>query len=93
VGFATPSIQVVHNVDVATHADPAGIRAALAQQLYGSVRWAESVSHMAGQGVGRFIECGPGRVLAGLNKRVAADAATETIFDNRSLAKAASLIQ
>jgi [acyl-carrier-protein] S-malonyltransferase len=88
-----PAIAVVHNVDVATHPAPGVIRAALQKQLYGSVRWADSILFMSRQGVDRFVECGPGRVLAGLNKRIVADARTEAIFDANSLTKALELVQ
>lgn len=92
IAWQTPTTAVVHNVDVKVHSDINGMRHALEQQLYGSVRWAETINYMAGQGIARFIECGPGRVLAGLNKRIVVGAATETIFDTISLAKAASLV-
>jgi [acyl-carrier-protein] S-malonyltransferase len=90
--IGTPAIGVVHNVDVAMHPAPEVIRAALRRQLYGSVRWADSILFMSQQGANRFIECGPGRVLAGLNKRIVPDAKTETIFDSNSLAKALELV-
>ena len=89
----SPAIGVIHNVDVALHPAPEVIRAALRKQLYGSVRWADSVLFMAQQGIERFVECGPGRVLAGLNKRIVPDARTEAIFDTTSLAKALVLAQ
>ena len=92
VAFTAPVIPVLHNVDVAVHPEVAALRQALAQQLYGAVRWAESVRYLAAQGVDRFIECGPGRVLAGLNKRIVPTARTEAIFDNASLAKATGLV-
>jgi [acyl-carrier-protein] S-malonyltransferase len=92
IAFQTPTTAVIHNVDVKVHSDLNEIRYALEQQLYGSVRWAETINYMVGQGVTRFIECGPGRVLAGLNKRIVTGAATETLSDTISLAKAASLV-
>lgn len=91
VRLQAPCIPIVHNVDVATHTEPTAIRQALVQQLQGSVRWTQSVRYIAAQGVARFVECGPGRVLAGLNKRIVPDASTESIFDNASLAKALGL--
>ncbi len=93
VNFAVPVTPVLHNVDVNRHAEAEAIRHALVSQLSGSVRWAESVRAMADAGVHRFIECGPGRVLAGLNKRIVPDAQTETIFDTASLLKAKGLVQ
>ncbi len=82
---------VVHNVDAAVHADAAGIRLALEQQLYGSVRWVEVIRHIESQGVTRYVECGPGKVLAGLNKRIVPEARTETLSDPDSLNKALEL--
>lgn len=89
----SPSIRVVHNVDVAMHPAPEVIRAVLQQQLYGSVRWTDSILFMSRQGVERFVECGPGRVLAGLNKRIVPRAKTEAIFDTGSLEKTLELVQ
>jgi [acyl-carrier-protein] S-malonyltransferase len=78
---------VVHNVDVSVQTDPDAIRERLAQQLYSSVRWSETVSYLVNQGVTRFVECGPGKVLAGLGKRIAADAPTEPLYGPDSLKK------
>ncbi len=83
--FSAPEMQLVHNVDVATHSDPAAIREALKQQLYRPVRWVDSIKFMSEQGVGRFVECGPGKVLIGLNKRIAKDAEHFTFYDNETL--------
>lgn len=89
-----PSIGVIHNVDVEIHSAPDVIRVALKEQLYGPVRWADSILFMSQQGVSRFVECGPGRVLAGLNKRIVGGGArTEGIFDANSLAKALEFVQ
>lgn len=65
-----PGTMVLHNADVLSHADPAAIRDALARQLYSPVRWVETIQAFAGQGVELIAECGPGKVLAGLNKRI-----------------------
>jgi [acyl-carrier-protein] S-malonyltransferase len=89
--FAAPSIRVLHNVDVEAHADAEAIRTALEHQLFGSVRWTETIRVMAGQGVDRFIECGPGSVLAGLNKRIVPDARTQGFSDSQTLDKAKEL--
>lgn len=83
--FDTPKIQLVHNVDVTPHAEPSAIRAALKQQLYQPVRWVDSIKFMAGQGVTRFVECGPGKVLIGLNKRIVKEAEHFTFYDNETL--------
>ncbi|OGT51800.1 MAG: [acyl-carrier-protein] S-malonyltransferase [Gammaproteobacteria bacterium RIFCSPHIGHO2_12_FULL_42_13] len=65
-----PVIPVIQNVDVKMHNDPAAIRQALIQQITQPVRWVETIQWMAAQGVEDFVECGPGRVLTGLNKRI-----------------------
>jgi [acyl-carrier-protein] S-malonyltransferase len=70
VELRAPAIPVLHNVDVATHAVPDEIRIALAQQAAAPVRWTEIVRSMAAQGVTHVIECGPGRVLSGLTRRI-----------------------
>jgi [acyl-carrier-protein] S-malonyltransferase len=71
VAIATPSIPVLHNADVMTHSEPDAIRAALSRQAASAVRWVETVRAFAAGGVTRSIECGPGRVLTGLGKRIA----------------------
>ena len=91
VSLRAPAIPVIHNIDVTAHADPASIRGALSSQLHGSVRWTETIRYLTDRGVDSFVECGPGRVLAGLNKRNAPDARTECLFDPVSLDKAKGL--
>jgi [acyl-carrier-protein] S-malonyltransferase len=81
----TPAIKLLHNVDVASHDDPAAIRTALKHQLYQPVRWVDSIQFMAAQGITRFVECGPGKVLIGLNKRIAKDAEHFTFYDSETL--------
>ena len=66
----TPTIAVMHNADVACHTDPDAIRDALARQLYSPVRWVETIQSFSAQGIQLVAECGPGKVLAGLNKRI-----------------------
>jgi len=70
VAVAAPAIPVVHNVDVAMHAAPADIRAALARQAASAVRWTETVQAFVAQGVTHVVECGPGKVLSGLARRI-----------------------
>lgn len=86
------SIPVVHNADVASHTAPEVIRAVLAKQLYSPVRWSDTVKFLYDQGVRRFIECGPGKVLAGLNKRIVKEAQAEALFSVDSLNKALELV-
>lgn len=81
-----PAIPVLHNADVADHADPDAIRDALARQLYSPVRWVESMQALRARGVRLIAECGPGKVLAGLNKRTLEDVPTVAIHDAASLA-------
>ena len=84
---------VVHNVDVTSHATPGDIRFVLEQQLYSPVRWSDTVRFLFDQGIRRFIECGPGKILAGLNKRIVTDARVEAIFDPDSLNKALEMVK
>lgn len=68
--FRVPQIAVMHNVDVSVKADADAIRAALVAQLYRPVRWVETIRAMHAAGIARVLEMGPGKVLAGLNKRI-----------------------
>jgi len=65
-----PSIPVVHNVHAQTESDPQRIKALLIEQIYSPVKWVGCVQHMVAQGIATTVECGPGRVLSGLNKRI-----------------------
>jgi len=71
VAVSVPHIPVIHNADVCTHSDPDAIRAALAKQLYMPVRWVETIEKLAQLGSTRALECGPGKVLIGMVKRIA----------------------
>jgi [acyl-carrier-protein] S-malonyltransferase len=70
IDVRTPTITVLHNADVASHADAVAIRDALARQLFSPVRWVETVQRFSAEGIQLVAECGPGKVLAGLNKRI-----------------------
>jgi [acyl-carrier-protein] S-malonyltransferase len=70
VDIAPPRIEVTHNVDVAAHAEPAEIKEALVRQLYSPVRWTEIIEHFASAGISRVFECGPGKILTALVKRI-----------------------
>lgn len=85
IAIETPDTTIIHNSDVQSHSSPSVIRHALKDQLFKSVRWVESVKFMHEQGVSGFVECGPGKVLMGLNKRIAADAMHLTMFDPASV--------
>jgi len=80
-----PAVPVLHNADVAAYTDPAAIRDALARQLYMPVRWVETVQDMGRQGIQLIAECGPGKVLAGLNKRILEGVPTLAVTDGASL--------
>lgn len=84
----SPRITLVHNVDVSTHSAPEVIRHALKEQLYKPVRWVDGIKFMTDQGVTTFVECGPGKVLIGLNKRIAKNSEHLSIYDPDSLNKA-----
>jgi [acyl-carrier-protein] S-malonyltransferase len=68
--FSAPSIPVVHNVSVAPEQDPAAIKALVVEQIFSPVPWTQCVQYMASQGVTDTVECGAGKVLSGLNKRI-----------------------
>lgn len=87
VPIAPPAVPVIHNIDVATHADAEAIRDALARQAAGPVRWSETIAKMAADGVTHVVECGPGRVLAGLTKRIAGHLESLAIADAATLAE------
>jgi [acyl-carrier-protein] S-malonyltransferase len=74
VPFTSPRIPVLHNVDVSEHPEPEAIRRALAQQAAHPVQWTKTLREMISRGVTDICECGPGKVLAGLNKRGAKEA-------------------
>ena len=73
VPIMSPTIPVIHNVDVQEKPAPDAIRAALAQQAASPVRWVETIQSLAGRGVTHVVECGPGRILAAMNKRISRD--------------------
>ena len=86
--FAAPQIKVVNNIDVAIETDADRIRDALYRQAFGPVRWVECVQAIKAQGVTMVLECGPGKVLAGMVKRIDADMTGLPVFDPASLAQA-----
>ncbi len=80
-----PKVTLIHNVDVAAHSAAEVICNALREQLFKPVRWVDSIRFMHDQGVSRFVECGPGKVLMGLNKRIVKDANHMTMYDPKTL--------
>lgn len=83
--FAVPAIPVVNNIDVAVATEADAIRDALYRQAFGPVRWVETILALKARGLGHVIECGPGKVLAGMIKRIDGDLVTATVFDPASL--------
>jgi [acyl-carrier-protein] S-malonyltransferase len=80
-----PKATLIHNADVKSHGSPEVIRYALKEQLFKPVRWVEIIKFMSEQGVSVFVECGPGKVLVGLDKRIAKEAVHLSIFDPESI--------
>lgn len=85
LSFNTPEISVINNVDVAIETDAAKIKDALVRQLFCPVRWTETVQKLAAEGVDSLLECGPGKVLAGLTKRIDKSLSGAAINTNDSL--------
>lgn len=83
--FATPQIPVVNNVDVVVQQDADRLRDALYRQAFGPVRWVECVHALRARGLSTLVECGPGKVLAGMTKRIAPEMQGLAIFDPASL--------
>ncbi len=92
VKITAPSIPVLHNVDVARHEDPVEIKSALVNQLDHPVRWVETIRAICGQGFAHAAECGPGKVLAGLNKRIAPEQVIFALTDSAALEEAAATL-
>jgi [acyl-carrier-protein] S-malonyltransferase len=85
VNVEPPRIPVLHNAHVQTESDPDAIRDALVRQVESPVRWVVTIQKMAADGVDKLIECGPGRVLAGLNKRISKTSLTLPVYDPETL--------
>jgi [acyl-carrier-protein] S-malonyltransferase len=85
IEFKAPSISVINNVDVQILNDPVAIKDALVRQAAKPVRWQETIQAMASQGITQVVECGPGKVLAGLTKRINDQVTGIAVFDDASL--------
>ncbi len=85
IEFKVPTISVINNVDVAILNDPIAIKDALVRQAAKPVRWQETIQAMASQGITQVVECGPGKVLAGLTKRINDQVTGVPVFDEASL--------
>ena len=88
VALRAPKIAVVNNVDVAIESDPARIKQALVRQAAAPVRWVEVIRRMVDSGVTHIVECGPGKVLAGMTKRIAPGVKSFAAADRASLEEA-----
>jgi [acyl-carrier-protein] S-malonyltransferase len=93
VSLSAPGIPVVNNVDAQVVAQPDAIRSALARQACSPVRWVEVVQYMIGNGVRSIVECGPGKVLAGLSKRIDDRIESFALTDHAALASAMEILQ
>jgi [acyl-carrier-protein] S-malonyltransferase len=85
VDLLAPQIPLINNIDVAVEADPDRIRDALYRQAFGPVRWVECVQALKSRGVTTLVECGPGKVLAGMVKRIDPELAGLALFDPATL--------
>ena len=85
IAVSSPGVPVINNVDVNTASDADAIRDALVRQLYSPVRWVETVQKMANDGTDKLVECGPGKVLVGLNKRIDKTINAMALFDSATL--------
>jgi [acyl-carrier-protein] S-malonyltransferase len=93
VSFAAPQIPLINNVDVVIEHEVSAIKDALVRQAASAVRWVETVQKMSSQGITHVIECGPGKVLTGLTKRINGDLIGEALFDQASLDKVMELLK
>lgn len=92
VPFKTPRVPVVNNVDVAVQTTPEAIRDALVRQAFGPVRWVEVMQALRARGLNHIFECGPGKVLANLARRMGGELVAGAVHDPASLAEAKELL-
>lgn len=90
--FAAPQIPVINNIDVAVQTEADAIRDALYRQAFGPVRWVECVQAMKARGITHLVECGPGKVLAGLTRRIDAELVGAALYDPATLAEVKELL-
>jgi [acyl-carrier-protein] S-malonyltransferase len=93
IAFASPQITLLNNIDVAVEASPDRIRDALYRQAFGPVRWVGCVQAIRARGVMTIVECGPGKVLSGMVKRIDAELTGLALFDTATLAEAKEALQ
>jgi [acyl-carrier-protein] S-malonyltransferase len=92
IALQSPRIPVVNNIEVKVETDPDRIRGALYEQAFGPVRWVECIRAIQARGVTTIVECGPGKVLAGLVKRIDGSLASASVYDPASLAEAKGML-
>ena len=92
VNVRSPRVPVIHNVHLRAESDPEAIRNALVRQIESPVRWVDLIQKMAADGVDRMVECGPGKVLTGLNKRIVKTFETLPVYDPVTLREALNAI-
>ena len=90
--LAVPQIPVVNNIDVAVQSDADAIRDALYRQAFGPVRWVECVAALKARGISTLVECGPGKVLSGMVKRIDAELQSAALYDPATLAEVKALL-
>jgi [acyl-carrier-protein] S-malonyltransferase len=93
IDVRAPSVPVINNIDVAVQSDPDRIRDALARQAAGAVRWTQIIQAMSERGVTHVVECGPGKVLSALTRRIVPGLHSLSICDPDSLSKALSALR
>lgn len=93
IHFAAPQIPVINNIDVSVETDAERIRAALYSQAFGPVRWVECVNAIRARGISTLVECGPGKVLAGLVKRIDPELTGMPLFDPATLAEVKEMLR
>jgi len=93
IEFKAPTISVINNVDVQILNDPSAIKDALVRQAAKPVRWQETIQAMAAQGITQVVECGPGKVLAGLTKRINDQVTGVPVFDEASFNEALTALK
>ena len=93
VELAAPAVPLINNVDVDTPQDPKAIKDALVRQAASAVRWVETIQRMSQSGVTHVIECGPGKILAGLVKRIAPDLQGIALSDRAALEQAVAAMK
>jgi len=92
VTITAPRIPVINNIDAAAPSDPQAVRDALFRQAFGPVRWVDVIRALGARGLRHVFECGPGKVLAGMTRRIDAEAVSASVFDPASLRDALGLL-